>query len=70
MITYIESDAAFYNFPIHKDDVDLMPDKEKIHKELGKCLGPEGAKNLEEVWVNSVGPTLYSKFVESYSKKM
>ena len=28
-LTYVERDGNFYNFPIHKDDINLMPDKEK-----------------------------------------
>jgi UDP-galactopyranose mutase len=69
-LTYIERDPGFYHFPIHRDDIDLMPDKEKILAELDKRSGFESAKNLEEYWLASVGPTLYSKFVDSYSKKM
>ena len=30
----------------------------------------QDSKNLEEYWINSVGRTLYEKFVESYNKKM
>lgn len=69
-LTYIERDQSFYHFPIHSDEVKEMPDASQIRGELEKCEGPEGAKNLEEYWIRSVGPTLYLKFVESYSKKM
>jgi UDP-galactopyranose mutase len=69
-VTYIERDNAFYNFPIHRDDVALMPDREKIEAELSKLTGVEAAKNFEEYWVGSVGRTLYDKFVDGYSKKM
>ena len=31
---------------------------------------PKESSNLEEYWLNSVGPTLYNKFVEKYSRKM
>lgn len=69
-LTYVERDQAFYHFPIHEDEVADMPDAAAIREELRNTPGPAGATNLEEYWLFSVGPTLYSKFVESYSKKM
>ncbi len=69
-LTYVERDPGFYHFPIHRDDICLMPDKEKIFEELSEMDGVAAAANLEEYWLRSVGPTLYSKFVDSYSKKM
>ena len=33
-LTYIEQDAAFYNFPMHKDDIAKMPDRDIIYQEL------------------------------------
>lgn len=35
--TYVESDAKFYNYPIHMDDIQEMPDKDRILDELSKC---------------------------------
>lgn len=69
-LTYVERDHRFYHFPIHRDEVDEMPDSANILDELSKVPGPEGARNLEEYWMMSVGKTLYDKFVNSYSKKM
>lgn len=69
-LTYIERDHAFYNYPIHENDVPKMPDAEKIREELKMAKGAGEAKNLEEYWIRSVGPTLYSKYVDTYSKKM
>ncbi len=69
-LTYIERDPGFYHFPIHRDDVELMPDRDRIAAELASLDGIEGARNLEEYWMRSVGPTLYSKFIDQYSKKM
>jgi len=69
-LTYIERDESFYHFPIHRDEVDEMPDRERILAELAACPGPVGARNLEEYWVFSVGSTLYDKFVDRYSRKM
>ena len=33
-LTYIEQDAAFYNFPMHRDDIAKMPDRDIIYQEL------------------------------------
>jgi UDP-galactopyranose mutase len=68
--TYVEKDGEFYNFPIHRDDIERMPDKEIINKEIECAKGVENSKNLEEYWINSVGRTLYEKFVLEYNKKM
>lgn len=69
-ITYVEHDQVFYSYPIHKDDVARMPDRDKIYEELSKLEGVENAQNLEEYWIGSVGRTLYDKFINRYSKKM
>jgi UDP-galactopyranose mutase len=47
-----------------------MPDASKIQQELLELRGVEQAQNLEEYWLRSVGQTLYSKFIDDYSKKM
>ncbi|MTJ82583.1 MAG: FAD-dependent oxidoreductase [Telmatospirillum sp.] len=71
-ITYVEQDAQFYNYPIHRDDIPRMPEKDAISKELSRVTldGIAAAKNLEEYWIASVGRTLYDKFIDGYSKKM
>ena len=72
-LSYVEKDGNFYNYPIHVDDIERMPEKDKINKELheAKSLqGAENAKNLEEYWIASVGETMYKKFIDGYSKKM
>ena len=47
-----------------------MPQSKVINQELKLIRGQVKSANLEEYWINSVGPTLYSKFIETYSKKM
>lgn len=69
-LTYVERDDQFYNFPIHRDDVSRMPDREQIERELSTATGAAEAQNLEEYWIRSVGQTLYDKFIDKYSKKM
>jgi len=69
-LTYVERDNAFYNFPIHMDDIEQMPDCDLIKQELKQAKGVENAKNLEDYWIGSVGRTLYSKYIDQYNKKM
>jgi UDP-galactopyranose mutase len=33
-MTYVEQDAAFYSYPIHRDDIPLMPEAKTIQAEL------------------------------------
>ena len=85
-LSYVENDANFYNYPIHEDDIKIMPDNKIINEEIDKLDQKykdakfelrEGnkdleniANNYEEFWVNSVGKTLYNKYIENYTKKM
>ncbi len=69
-ITYVERDNAFYNYPIHEDDISQMPDRDVIAAERKEAVGVAGAKNLEEYWIGSVGQRLYDKFIDKYNKKM
>src|SRR6185437_12247547 len=52
-LTYIERDNRFYHFPIHRDEVELMPDREQIKTELAEVMAQNKAgtaRNLEEYW--------------------
>jgi UDP-galactopyranose mutase len=69
-ITYVERDNAFYNYPIHEDDIAAMPDRDQIAAERRAAIGVANAKNLEEYWIGSVGRILYEKFIDKYNKKM
>ena len=64
-ITYVENDSHFYSYPIHEDDIALMPEKNQINSELEKIKtiknNFDNAKNLEDYWIKSVGSTLFSK---------
>ena len=70
MDTYIERDSRFYSYPIQEEDIPLMPDKGKIYDELNQLPTIANPTNFEEGWINEVGPTLYSKYIENYTKKM
>ncbi|MCC6466710.1 MAG: NAD(P)-binding protein [Alphaproteobacteria bacterium] len=43
-LTYVERDQQFYNYPIHKDDIDRMPDGQQVRDELGAINLAEIAK--------------------------
>lgn len=72
-ITYVEADRNYYTFPIHRDDIPRMPEREDIEKEIAHAQEIRGwsqAKNFEEYWIASIGKTLYGKMVDKYSRKM
>ncbi|MBR1418548.1 MAG: FAD-dependent oxidoreductase [Synergistaceae bacterium] len=68
--TYIERDKSFYSFPIHWDDIQIMPNRDKILKELDELPSENNAENFEQGWLNSVGATLYDKYIKTYTQKM
>ena len=85
-VSYVDADAAFYSYPIHVDDIPRMPEADQITQELSlleerfkeaeyRCsVGDPSidtyATDYEDFWIKSVGPTLYKKFIEKYTKKM
>lgn len=69
-MTYVSSDNRFYTYPVHYDEIEEMPDKEKIYQELDNRGDVAKSKNFEEYWIHSVGKTLYNKFIHTYSEKM
>ncbi|MBF0397170.1 MAG: NAD(P)-binding protein [Desulfobacterales bacterium] len=69
-LTYVSQDSRFYTYPIHQDEIVEMPDKEKIYKEIDHRCNVKESKNFEEYWINSIGQTLYEKFIKTYSLKM
>ncbi len=68
--SYVEEDDNFYNYPINKKDIQVMPDKKKILRQLKNKKKIIKAKNLEEFWIKSVGNILYNKVINNYNKKM
>jgi len=85
-ISYVDTDNSFYNYPIHFDDIALMPESSQIYQEIeqlesiyknatfnltsGSPVLENAAQNYEDFWIRSVGPTLYNKFIDKYSRKM
>ncbi|WP_419771190.1 MAG: UDP-galactopyranose mutase [Candidatus Marinarcus sp.] len=72
LLTFVEQDSSFYGYPIHEDDISKMPDSDKIYAEIEACdeEKAKNATNFEEFWINSIGPTLYEKYIHRYSEKM
>lgn len=70
-LSFAEADSAFYNYPLQWSDLPRMPDAERIHAELEERQGkPPSVDDFEAYWLDAIGPTLYDKFVEKYSRKM
>jgi len=70
VLTMPNGENEFYNYPPIKKDIDNMEKSELIKEEISNRDLSVTPNNLEEYWKNSVGDTLYSMFVEEYSKKM
>ncbi len=68
--SYVEQDHRFYSYPIHEDDISLMPDRDLIFNELASVDREKPPDDFEGYWINRVGKRLYDKFVNEYSKKM
>lgn len=71
-LTYLEEEADFFNYPINEADIPKMKRAGEIQAELSAIEGMEIAepKNFEEYWISKIGTILYSKYIDSYSKKM
>ena len=68
-LSYAEKDDNFYSMPLSYDDVETMPDKETIYKEMEENkLNKAAPKNLEEFWFDE--SIFYEKTVKNYNKKM
>jgi UDP-galactopyranose mutase len=81
LFTYIEADRRKYRYPVHYQDVALMPERDQIEQELRvnrdanlKLIEPQlpeiGACKFAEYFTAALGPTLYGKFMADYTWKM
>lgn len=69
--TYVAQDGQMYHYPLQYGDLPLMPDYKQIKNELDERTGKTpSVADFESYWIDTIGPTLYSKFVKNYSKKM
>ena len=69
--SYVEKDRQFYYYPIFAGDFSRMPDNKIIKRQLQerKNKTPR-TDNFENYWLDAIGPNLYHKFVDKYSRKM
>jgi UDP-galactopyranose mutase len=81
LFTYVESDRRKYRYPVHYQDIDEMPEREAIHRELrrnrdehlkliGSRLPELGQCTFGDYFTAAIGPTLYEKFMADYTWKM
>jgi len=69
--TYVAEDGQFYNYPIFANDLSRMPDWPEIKKQLAQRKDKTpSVQSFEAYWLQAIGPNLYHKFVDRYSKKM
>ena len=68
--SYIADDKEFYHYPIYKKDIEKMPDKEEIKKQLKEIYSNKPSGDFESYWLRIIGSNLYHKFIDKYSKKM
>ena len=69
--TYVADDGARYHYPLYRGDLAKMPDRDEIRSQLAEREGKiPRTDNFENYWLDALGPNLYGKFVDRYSRKM
>lgn len=69
--TYVAEDGQLYHYPRFRGDFLRMPDWPEISRQLAEREGKTPrTDNFENYWLDAVGPNLYRKFVDRYSRKM
>jgi UDP-galactopyranose mutase len=81
LLTYVEADRRSYRYPVHYQDVSVMPEREQIEREL-RTNRDENLKLIEaqlpelgncmfaDYFTAAIGQTLYRKFMADYTWKM
>ncbi len=81
LFTYVESDRRKYRYPVHYQDIDQMPERDQIHRELNthrdnalkliqEQLPELGQCTFADYFTAAIGQTLYQKFMANYTWKM
>jgi UDP-galactopyranose mutase len=81
LFTYVEADGRKYRYPVHYQDIDEMPERDRIHRELRqnrddqmklieRQLPELGHCKFADYFTAAIGPTLYQKFMMNYTWKM
>ncbi len=81
LFTFIEADQRKYRYPVHYDDIQHMPDRDKILREvkehrdehlklIDEQLPVLGQCTFGDYFTAAIGQTLYQKFMANYTWKM
>jgi UDP-galactopyranose mutase len=81
LFTYVEADHRKYRYPVHYEDIDQMPERDRIRDEVRRHRNeqlkliegqlPElGRCKFAEYFTAALGATLYQKFMANYTWKM
>src|SRR5581483_2029195 len=81
LFTYVEADRRKYRYPVHYADVALMPERERIEREvrenrddrlklIEERLPEIGHCKFADYFTAAIGATLYGKFMANYTWKM
>lgn len=72
-LTYIERDSTFYSYPIHRDDLPLMPEADQIQEELSDVMmaaltqkSPEELKSMNADEVRRLNGAHQAKNFEEF----
>jgi UDP-galactopyranose mutase len=81
LFTYVEADRRKYRYPVHYADVEAMPERDQIERELRanrdaqlklieERLPEIGDCKFADYFSAAIGATLYHKFMANYTWKM
>ena len=72
-LTYVEADREFYGYPIHTDDIERMPERDKINKELDELaitnlrgLTPEAISTMNRKSIGRLNRASEAKNFEEF----
>jgi len=72
-LTYVEQDSQFYNYPIHQDDIPLMPEEQQIRAELNSInhsarseLSLDELNNLDSSQITRLNMAKHAKDFEEF----
>lgn len=58
-----------HNYPVTRSNIDLWEDHEQIRAELDEAEGKTDADYFDQFMLKQVGPTLYERYYEGYTRK-
>jgi UDP-galactopyranose mutase len=81
LFTFVEADRRKYRYPVHYQDIEQMPDRDRIYSEvkqnrddqlklIASQLPELGQCKFGDYFTAAIGATLYQKFMANYTWKM